>query len=93
MKEIRRRYVKEFLDILILSLLEKNAMSGRDMIVRIHKNFDIFLASSTVYPLLHSMKERGLIRNTDNGKKKIYSMTKKGKSFAQKAHHLLRSIK
>lgn len=85
MKEIQKRYVNEFLDVIILSTLNGSKMCGMEIIAHMHKNFKILFSPGTVYPLLHSMKEGGLVTSMDVGKKKMYKTTKKGEAFAKKA--------
>jgi len=67
------RIVKENLDTLILALLQKKPMCGSDIIEAIHLEFSVFLSPGTIYPLLHSLQERRLIRSEKQGKAKIYA--------------------
>lgn len=48
LKELRVKMIKSFMEIFILAQLRKNAMSGYDIIVSIHKKFGIMLSSGTV---------------------------------------------
>lgn len=89
MEEIRKRYVNEFLDVIILSTLNGSKLCGMEIIAHLHKNFKILFSPGTIYPLLHSMKERGLVTMTAVGKKKMYKTTKKGEAFAMRAGNYL----
>jgi DNA-binding PadR family transcriptional regulator len=76
-EKLRRKAVKNFMDILILGEMKKNLVSGYDIITIIHKRFGILLSSGTVYSLLYSMERHGLIRGTWNNRKRVYALTEK----------------
>ena len=72
--------------ILILSLLDKKAMYGYEMIKEIQeKSEGVFtFKEGTLYPILHSMEGEGMVEcywtETDGGRKrKYYKITEKGK--------------
>lgn len=77
-ERLRRRAVKSFMDILILSELKKAPMSGYDVISLIHKRFGILVSSGTVYSLLYSMEREGLIKGISSRRKRVYILTEKG---------------
>lgn len=72
---------------LILRLLEEKDMYGYEMIETLEKKSNnIFqLKAGTLYPLLHSLEEKGCLtvyEDLVNGKvRKYYSLTKEGKKF------------
>lgn len=75
-------------DILVLSLLEEKAMYGYQIIKEMDKRSEgIFdLKEGTLYPLLHKLEGRGLLRSywdsgDGNRKRKYYSITPKGKEY------------
>ena len=72
------RFVKDYLDMIVLSLLVKEPMCGTDIIKTIHKNFNVLLSPGTIYPLLHTLEEKGLLKCEYNIKKKTYKPTEKG---------------
>jgi len=78
LKKIHRRFVKSFLDVLVLMELRNNVLSGYDFIGLIHNKFRMLFSSGTVYSLLYSMEREGLIKGEWNQKKRVYMLTEKG---------------
>ena len=79
LEELRRRVIKNFTDILILTeLRKKRSLSGYDIIGLIHKRYGTLLSSGTVYSLLYSMERDGLINGVQNSRKRVYTLTEKG---------------
>ena len=78
-EKLRRRVIKNFMDILILTELKKQSMSGYDVMGLIHKKFDIIVSSGTIYSLLYSMEREGLIKGVLDQRTRIYELTEKGK--------------
>ena len=74
-KELHRKAVKNFIDILILGELKSNSVSGYDVIGLIHKRYGILLSSGTVYSMLYSLERDGLIKGTQNNRKRVYTLT------------------
>ena len=74
---------------LILRLLEEKDMYGYEMIDTLRqKSCNVFeLKAGTLYPLLHGLEEKGLLRVYEQehaGKtRKYYSITKEGKGLLQ----------
>lgn len=79
MKSIRERYVKQFLDIIILSALRNEPLCGFDIIQFLNKNFDVLLSAGSVYPILHSLEEKKFLKTKKDRRKIIYMITKNGK--------------
>jgi len=77
-KQMHRRVIKSFLDVLILAELRKHVMSGYDIIGFIHNKFRLLVSSGTVYSLLYSMERDGLIKGRWNQRKRVYMLTEKG---------------
>jgi DNA-binding PadR family transcriptional regulator len=71
-EESIEKMVKDNLETIILALLQKKPMCGTEIIGTIHLKFNVLLSPGTVYPLLQSLKERGLITFEKNGKAKVY---------------------
>lgn len=69
---------------LILKLLEEKDMYGYQMIEELRKksNDTFNLKAGTLYPLLHSLEQKGVIRAYDDDnsshQRRYYSITKKG---------------
>ena len=79
LREMRERIVKGFIDVVVMAELRNGPMSGYDVIGLIHKRFGILVSSGTIYSLLYSMEREGLIRGTFSRRKRIYSLTDKGR--------------
>jgi len=55
------KMVKDNLENIILAILQKETMCGLDIIGTIHLKFNVLLSPGTIYPLLHSLKQKGLL--------------------------------
>jgi DNA-binding PadR family transcriptional regulator len=77
-EKLRKRIIKNFMDILILTELKKQSLSGYDVMGLIHKKFDILISSGTVYSLLYSLEREGLIKGVTNQRTRTYELTEKG---------------
>jgi DNA-binding PadR family transcriptional regulator len=66
------RFVKNYLDMIVLALILDKPMCGTDVMKVIHKNFNVLLSPGTVYLLLHALEENRLLECEYNIKKKIY---------------------
>jgi DNA-binding PadR family transcriptional regulator len=67
------KMVKDNLEAIILALLQKKPMCGTDIIGTIHLEFNVLLSPGTIYPLLHSLTEKGLLTSKKHGKAKAYA--------------------
>jgi len=76
--QLRRRLVKSFMDILILTKLKEKPMTGYDIISLIYKEFRILPGSGSVYSLLYSMERKGLVKGTWDERRRIYTLTPRG---------------
>jgi len=54
-------------------------MSGYDIIGLIHKRFGILVSTGTVCSLLYSLERNSLIKGVQNRRKRVYTLTEKGK--------------
>ena len=66
------KMVKDNLETIILALLQKKPMCGTEIIGNIHLGFNVLLSPGTIYPLLQSLKDKGLLNIEQNGKAKVY---------------------
>lgn len=78
LKNMHRRLIKNFSDILILAELRKGPLSGYDVIEYINNKFHILLSSGTVYAILYSLERDGLITGNWNQRRRMYNLTQKG---------------
>jgi DNA-binding PadR family transcriptional regulator len=78
-KEMQRKMIKYFLDVVILAELKKTgALSGYDIMELVHNKFGFLLSSGTVYTLLYSMERRGLIEGKQTVGKRKYVLSDEG---------------
>jgi DNA-binding PadR family transcriptional regulator len=70
------RFVKEYLDIIVLALIASKPMCGIEILDVIHREFNVLLSPGTVYPLLHKLRNEGLLEREYTIKKKIYKVAK-----------------
>ena len=97
MKDAVKKVLKSQLEPTILKILTKNPSHGYE-IIKILRKFGCYFGPSTVYPLLNSMEEKGLIRSEwrfEKGRpRKNYSITLKGIEYLRtylKAEEIVRS--
>jgi DNA-binding PadR family transcriptional regulator len=73
------KIVKDNLENIILAILQKQMMCGTEIIGIIHLKFNVLLSPGTLYPLLHSLKQKGLLTITKSGKEIIYGPVEEAK--------------
>ena len=81
--QLRKRTVRNFMDILILSELRRAPMSGYDVITSIFERFNFLPSSGSVYSLLYALERADLIEGGWNGRKRIYTLTSKGEEMSE----------
>ena len=77
-ERLKRKALRNFMDILILTEMKKSPLSGYDVIGFVHKKFGIFVSSGTVYSLLYSLERDGLIKGVWDDRKRVYELSEKG---------------
>jgi DNA-binding PadR family transcriptional regulator len=82
---LKRKSVKALMDIIILTELNNSKMSGYDFIGFIHENFGLLISSGTVYAHMYSLERKELITSEYEVKKRVYSITEKGKEIFELA--------
>jgi len=70
------KMLKDNLETIILALIQNKPMCGTDIIGIIHLEFNVLLSPGTIYPLLHSLEEKGLLVSEKYGKAKTYRPAK-----------------
>ena len=73
------KIIKQNLDLLVLSMLNKKATHGYDLIVEFHNEFKILLSPGSLYPILYHLEKMEFLKAEIIGKTKIYSVTPLGK--------------
>jgi len=74
------KMVKDNLETIILALIQRKTMCGTEIIGTIHLEFNVLLSPGTIYPLLQSLKDKGLLTSDKNGKAKTYAPAKDAES-------------
>ncbi|EFD92824.1 MAG: transcriptional regulator PadR family protein [Candidatus Parvarchaeum acidophilus ARMAN-5] len=69
----------------ILSMLKKNDLCGEELAKKIEKYRGKKPVASTIYPALKRLSKAGLIIGKRKGKRKVYSITKRGLSEEKRA--------
>jgi DNA-binding PadR family transcriptional regulator len=82
-ENLRRRTIKTFMDMLILTELQEKPLSGYDIISLIHRRFDVLVSSGTVYSLLYSLERKGLVTADLDSRKRVYTLTEKGEQIVE----------
>jgi len=77
---IYERFLKEFMDFLILAKIREGEKSGYDIITYFHRKSNLLVSPGTMYSILYSMERDGLIKATRRGRKSIYCLTQKGEA-------------
>ena len=89
-----QRITKNFLDILILRLIQTEPMWGYKIIKKTKALFNIKLRHSALYPLLNSLEKEGYItskKTTAGGRlRKIYKITQKGTQLVDEYNNFLK---
>jgi len=97
----RKGFTRSLLDLLILVGLGNDCLqSAYDIILFIHKKFDILLSSGTVYANLYRLERNGLINAKWTERKRIYALTENGKRAIEgimddyeKIHNLVTTLR
>ena len=88
----KERIVKAFLDLIILHLLSKNAMSGYEVNKALVKKFGLMIGPSTIYSKLTTLEEQGLLLCTKNRSGKVFYLTNDGKQIEANMETVLDNI-
>jgi len=78
-RNMHRRIVRNFLDVLILAEMRKRPLSGYDVMTFVHDRFRFLVSSGTIYSVLYSLERNGLICGASMQRKRVYRLTDKGK--------------
>jgi len=93
-KQIVQRINRNFLNILILRLIQAEPMWGYKIIKKTEDLFEIKLRHGTLYPLLNTLEAEGYTRSeniTKKGRKrKVYEITPKGTKLVDTYHEVLK---
>ena len=83
--ELKRRFVKGFLDVLILQLVEAEPTWGYDIIKKTETAYNVKLRHGALYPMLNKLEAKGFVksrRELQKGRaRKIYEITEDGRQL------------
>jgi len=92
--ELELRFVKDFLDLLILQLIKAQPTWGYKIIKKTEAQYGVKLRHGALYPMLSTLETKGLIKSQKQLKKgrirKIYEITPEGKKLLQAYHNFLK---
>ena len=92
--QIRRRFVKSFLDILILQLIKTGPTWGYDIIKKTETQYNVKLRHGALYPMLNELEKKGLAtsrRELQKGRtRKIYGITETGAQLLDAYYDLIK---
>lgn len=86
-KKFIERIIKTNREVFILSSLSEKQMCGYDLIKDIFTKCDVFLSQGTVYPILYTLEDEGLLMaeySKGDMRSKKYSLTTKGREVAER---------
>jgi DNA-binding PadR family transcriptional regulator len=83
---VYERFLREFMDVLIMVRLRDGEASGYDMLNHLHRDFDFSVSPGTVYSVLYSMERKGLIEARGVDRKRVYTLTPKGQKAIEAIH-------
>ena len=93
-EDMKRRFVKNFLDLILLQLIESKPMWGYMIIKRTQQQYGVKLRHGALYPLLNALETAGFLRSrktlVKGRMRKIYEITPKGKQLIQSYHSFLK---
>ena len=93
-KQFVQRINRNFLDILILRLIQAEPMWGYKIIKKTESLFEIKLRHGALYPLLNTLEAEGYTRSEKITKKgrirKVYEITPKGIQLIDAYHEALK---
>ncbi|UCB61478.1 MAG: helix-turn-helix transcriptional regulator [Candidatus Bathyarchaeota archaeon] len=81
-KEIVQRMFRNFLDIMILNIVQDEPTWGYQIIKHVEEKYDIRLRHGALYPLLNNLERKQLLKRRKEAKggrvRKVYEITSKG---------------
>jgi len=83
LKELRKRFVYSFLDIIVLAKLISGDCNGYALIKYIYQRDKILVGSGSLYSTLYAMERKGLIKGEWIERSRIYHITPEGKEAIQ----------
>ena len=73
--ENTENFVKKYLDIIILAMINNKILHGYQIIADIHSTFGVLLSPGTLYPLLYRFEKEKLVKVVEEKRRKLYQIT------------------
>jgi len=93
-KIMERRFVKSFLDLFILKLIQSEPMWGYKILKKTEALHEIKLRHGALYPLLNALEANGFIKSEQELQKgrmrKVYRITPKGEHLLKTYQNFLK---
>lgn len=93
-EELKRRFASDFLDLLILQLIQAQPAWGYNIIKRTEAKYGVKLRHGALYPMLNMLETKGLInseKEIEKGRvRKTYEITKEGAKLLHTFHGFLK---
>jgi PadR family transcriptional regulator, regulatory protein PadR len=84
-KAVTERFVKSFLDLFVLDLLDNSPKHGYEIMRELKNRTGTRIGAGTLYPLLYELEERKLVvgewNSPNRRSRKIYKITDQGTRF------------
>lgn len=93
-KDFGKRFAKDFLDILVLRLIQREPMWGYKIIKKVETLFNVKLRHGALYPLLNALEANGFLTSKEEVRgrrvRKVYEITLKGTQLVESYYDFLR---
>jgi PadR family transcriptional regulator PadR len=93
-KSMERRFVKSFLDLFILKLIQSEPMWGYKILKKTEALHQIKLRHGALYPLLNALEANGFIKSKQELQKgrmrRVYRITPKGTHLLKTCQNILK---
>jgi DNA-binding PadR family transcriptional regulator len=92
--DIKQRFARDFLDVVVLRLIQVKPRWGYEIMAEIKNTFQIKAGASKIYPLLNSLEANGFIKSRwkyeGRKRKKLYGITPQGVKFLESVYNFLK---
>jgi PadR family transcriptional regulator PadR len=92
--QIVQRIFRNFLDIMLLRLVQTEPMWGYKLIQVVERTYGVRLRHGALYPMLNDLEKTGFLRSTEEAKggriRKVYTITSKGIQLVDAYYQLLK---
>jgi len=86
--DIVENLVKRELKNIVLSLIMSKPMSGIDIVKILYEKFKVFISPGMLYPTLHELEKKGLLKFEYKLKNKVYSIQEKEQAIILLKNHV-----